>query len=346
MSDSATGRRCRNLKVMTRRLASDERGFALVLAIVTMLVLSSLTASVLFSVAENSTSAYRTNQSAKAFALAEEGIAYAEGRLYTATTPGNQNNVPHIVVSQDGGSIEYYGTLAGSTWTLYGKGTYAGITRTVQVQAPQPPPVVTIDTTPWNYFYVEGGPTCMTIAGNGSFNIPLYTHGSVCLNGNAKYTGSDLEIGGSMMSGITEGIVEEACLEYLRACGYSTLFGPEIGPGGAAEERAKWDDVVLIERLREAVARINPELNKDAVQAVLAAVLRAESQNPLAENYRVHRMITEGVAVEQRTNDGSIRHTLAWLIDFGDPSNNDWLAVNQFTVIEHSKNRRPDVVIL
>ena len=148
-----------------------------------------------------------------------------------------------------------------------------------------------------------------------------------------------------MMSGITEGIVEEACLEYLQECGYNTLFGPEIGPGGAAEERTKWDDVVLIERLREAVARINPELNKDAVQAVVAAVLRAESQNPLAENYRVHRMITEGVAVEQRTDDGSIRHTLAWLIDFGDPSNNDWLAVNQFTVIEHSKNRRPDVVI-
>jgi type I restriction enzyme R subunit len=148
-----------------------------------------------------------------------------------------------------------------------------------------------------------------------------------------------------MMSGITEGIVEEACLEYLRACGYSTLFGPEIGPGGAAEERAKWDDVVLIERSREAVARINPDLNKDAVQAVVAAVLRAESQNSLAENYRVHRMITEGVAVEQRTAEGSIRHTLAWLIDFGDPSNNDWLAVNQFTVIEHSKNRRPDVVI-
>jgi type I restriction enzyme R subunit len=145
------------------------------------------------------------------------------------------------------------------------------------------------------------------------------------------------------MTGITEGIVEEACLDYLRACGYSTLYGPEIGPGGAVEERPKWDDVVLLERLHEAVARINPKLNKDSVQAVVAAVLRAESQNPLAENYRVHRLITEGV--EQRTADGSIRHSLAWLIDFGDPKNNDWLAVNQFTVIEHSKNRRPDVVI-
>jgi type I restriction enzyme R subunit len=148
-----------------------------------------------------------------------------------------------------------------------------------------------------------------------------------------------------MMSGITEGVVEEACLEYLRACGYDTLFGPEIGPGGSAEERKKWDDVILLGRLRDAVARLNPALSEDSVQAVVTTVLRAESQNPLAENLRLHRFITEGVAVEHRIDDGTIRHTLAWLIDFNDPSNNDWLAVNQFTVIEHSKNRRPDVVL-
>lgn len=183
---------------MTHRLVSDERGVALVLAVITMLVLSSLTASVLVSVAVNHRSAYRSSESDKAFAFAEEGIAYAEGRLYTATTPGNQNNVPYVTVSQEGGTIEYYGTLTGSTWTLYGIGTYNGVRRTVKVQAAQPSAIVTIDTTPWNYFYVEGGPTCMTLAGNGAVNIPIYTHHSVCVNGNAKFTGSDLEVGGDL----------------------------------------------------------------------------------------------------------------------------------------------------
>ena len=148
-----------------------------------------------------------------------------------------------------------------------------------------------------------------------------------------------------MMPGITEGVVEEACLEYLRACGYSTVYGPDIGPGGSAEERTKWDEVLLVERLRAAVTRINPTLSADSVQAVVAVVLRAESQNALAENWRLHRLITEGVSVEQRMKDGSIRHVLAWLIDFDDPANNDWLAANQLTVIEHGRNRRPDVVL-
>ena len=148
-----------------------------------------------------------------------------------------------------------------------------------------------------------------------------------------------------MMSGITEGVVEAACLDYLRALGYSTAFGPEIGPGGKVEERARWDDVVLLGRLRAAIERINPELPSSAVDDVVARVLRAESQNALAENCRLHKLLTDGVAVERRADDGLIRHDLVWLIDFENPDNNDWLAVNQLTVIEGGKNRRPDVVI-
>lgn len=147
------------------------------------------------------------------------------------------------------------------------------------------------------------------------------------------------------MSGITEGVVEEACLEYFGALGYSTLHGPEIGPGGAAQERSSWEDVVLVERLRDAVARINTDLPAASVDAVVAKVLRAESQNAIAENLRVHQLVTEGVSVEYRAKDGSIRHTLAWLIDFNQPESNDWLAVNQFTVVQAGKNRRPDVVV-
>jgi len=147
------------------------------------------------------------------------------------------------------------------------------------------------------------------------------------------------------VSGITESVVEEACLDWFRALGYRTAYGPDIGPDGPNEERASWEDVVLVGRLRKAVAQINPALPHTAVDQVVATVLRAESQNPLAENYRLHRLLTEGVAVEHRAADGAIRHALAWLVDFEDPGRNDWLAVNQFTVLEAGKHRRPDMVV-
>lgn len=147
------------------------------------------------------------------------------------------------------------------------------------------------------------------------------------------------------MSGITEGIVEDACLDYFAALGYERLFGPDMGPGGAAPERAEWRDVVLRARLLKAITRINPDLPAGTAEEVVARVLRAESQSPLVENLRVHELITKGVSVEYRGDDGSIRHELAWLIDFDDATNNDWLVVNQFTVIEDGKNRRPDVVV-
>lgn len=147
------------------------------------------------------------------------------------------------------------------------------------------------------------------------------------------------------MSGINEAIVENATLDMFRSLGYHTIYGPEIGPGGEAEERSGWDEVLLTQRLNDAVARINSDLPQDAVNAVVAHVLRAESQNTLSENLRVHQLITQGVPVEFRHADGAIRHGLAWLLDFDNPENNEWLALNQFTIVEEGRNRRPDIVI-
>ena len=100
------------------------------------------------------------------------------------------------------------------------------------------------------------------------------------------------------MSRITEGVVEDTCLDFLADLGYEVLHGPDIGPGGVAQERSSWDQVVLTERLRSAVARINPKLPASSVDLVVAQVLRPESQSAVAENYRLHRLATEGVAVE------------------------------------------------
>ena len=171
---------------------------ALVLAIVAMLVLSSLTASLLFSVAINDRSAHQTVGSGKAFGLAEDGVAYAEGRLYSAATSGETPLVPLTTFQENGGTVTYQGTLSGSTWTLTGKGTYLGTTRTVQVESIVPQAQVQVDTTIWNYFYIEGTGACTALSGNMAINIPVYTHGSICMSGNAKFTGSDLEVGGSL----------------------------------------------------------------------------------------------------------------------------------------------------
>jgi len=143
--------------------------------------------------------------------------------------------------------------------------------------------------------------------------------------------------------GITEGIVEEACLGYFQAIGYHTLPGPVLGPDGEAPERTSWDDVLLDGRLRDAIARINPDLPSGVADQAVARVRRAESQSPMAENERLHRLLVGGVPVEHRV-DGAVRTSLVWLVDWDDPDNNDWLAVNQFSVAG-TKTRRPDVVV-
>ena len=143
-----------------------------------------------------------------------------------------------------------------------------------------------------------------------------------------------------MSSGIDENIVEEAALEYFRQLGYKTIWGPGIAPDGDAPERGDYSEVLLRARLREALERINPQYGPDVIDKAIVALDRAESQNPLAENERVHRLIARGIPVEHRIEDGSIRTSLVWPIDFDNSENNDWVAVNQLTVIENGKNRR------
>ena len=145
------------------------------------------------------------------------------------------------------------------------------------------------------------------------------------------------------MSGFDEAVIEDAALDYLREVGYATEFGPRIGPGGAAEERASWDEVYLLDRLRAAGRRLNPD-HTDLVDEAIKRLGRAESQSELPENLRVHRLLVDGVPVEHRGADGQVRTVYVRLIDFDQPDQNDWLAVNQVTVVG-SKNRRPDVLV-
>jgi type I restriction enzyme R subunit len=144
---------------------------------------------------------------------------------------------------------------------------------------------------------------------------------------------------------IAESHVEEAALAWLPELGYATASGLDIGPDGNESERANYGDVLLIERVRAAIAKLNPALSHEVRAEVLAKLTRTETPSLVEENRRLHRYLIEGVPVEVKRPDGSIGGEQARLIDFDDPEANDWLAVNQYTVIENKANRRPDVVI-
>ncbi|MBR0679417.1 type I restriction endonuclease subunit R [Roseomonas eburnea] len=147
------------------------------------------------------------------------------------------------------------------------------------------------------------------------------------------------------MSVLAESHVEEAALAWLAELGFTVVSGLEIGPDGARPERAAYGDVVLVGRLQAAIARLNPTLPEEARAAVLVKLLRAETPSLIDENRRLHRYLVEGVPVEVRRADDTIGGEQARLLDFEDPDANDWLAVNQVTVIENKANRRADVVV-
>ncbi len=145
------------------------------------------------------------------------------------------------------------------------------------------------------------------------------------------------------MTFLDESVVEHAALDYLREIGYSTQSGPNIGPGEVALERDSWEQVYLLGRLRKAGRRLNPE-HQDLVEEAVKRLQRPESQSELAENFRVHRLLVDGVPVEYRGGDGQVRTAYVRLIDFDRPADNDFLAVNQFTIVGQ-KTRRPDVLV-
>ena len=148
-----------------------------------------------------------------------------------------------------------------------------------------------------------------------------------------------------MVARLAESHVEEAALAWLAELGYGVKAGPDIAPDSAAPERASYDDVVLRRRLARAVARLNPSIPEEARAEALRRVRQAEYPGLIEENRRLHRFMVEGVPVEFYGDDGVIKGDHVRLVDFDDLEANDWLAVNQFTVIEQKANRRPDVVL-
>jgi len=147
------------------------------------------------------------------------------------------------------------------------------------------------------------------------------------------------------MAFLPEAAVEQALLDQLRALDYSIEREEDIGPDGHRPERESHDEVVLKKRFEDAVFRLNPGLPLEARQDAVRRVMQSELPSLLEENRRLHKLLTEGVDVEYYGEDGVLTAGKVALLDFEQPEQNDWLAVQQFVVINGQVNRRPDVVL-
>ena len=143
---------------------------------------------------------------------------------------------------------------------------------------------------------------------------------------------------------ITESAIEEFAIELLEKSGYQYIYAPDIAPDSETPERSSFEDILLLDRLKKAVDRINSSIPADAREDAIKQIQRLNSPELIANNEAFHRMLTEGIKVSYH-KDGVERGDLVWLIDFKNPENNEFLVTNQFTVIENDVNKRPDVIL-
>jgi len=143
---------------------------------------------------------------------------------------------------------------------------------------------------------------------------------------------------------MTESEIELFTIELLEKLKYQYIYAPDIAPDGEKPARKSFEDVLLIERLQEAVGRINPKVPAEAREEAVKQIQRLNSPELIANNEVFHRMLTEGIKVTYQ-KDGNSRGDLVWLIDFKHPDNNDFIVANQFTVVENNINKRPDVIL-
>jgi len=144
---------------------------------------------------------------------------------------------------------------------------------------------------------------------------------------------------------MTESEIESAALDWLESLGYARLYGPEIAPDTLFAEREDYAQVILGRRLRQALQRLNAQVPPDALDEAFRKVTHPDSPSLVANNHVVHSYLVEGVPVEYQRPDGSFRGDLVRALDHDDPENNEFLAVNQFTVVEEQRERRPDIVL-
>ncbi len=147
-----------------------------------------------------------------------------------------------------------------------------------------------------------------------------------------------------MSDKLTESAIENLAVELLVKQGYSYIHGADLAPDAPKPERSSFSNVLLEGRLRAAVARLNPSIPLVAQEQAIKAVQNVHAPELLASNEAFHKLLTDGVEVEYQF-EGRTKGDKVWLVDFANPTDNDCLVVNQFTIIENHVNRRPDLIL-
>ena len=149
----------------------------------------------------------------------------------------------------------------------------------------------------------------------------------------------------SFLENFTEDLLEEAAIEILQSLGYDYVFGPDISLGGDYEERLDYREVVLSSRVKDALFRINKGIPAEALEEAYRRIITFNSPMLEENNRSFHRLLTEGIDVSF-AEDGNIRTKNVQIVDFSEEGikNNEFLVVNQFTIIENEE-RRPDLLI-
>lgn len=146
------------------------------------------------------------------------------------------------------------------------------------------------------------------------------------------------------MKPITEDKIETFAIEVLQSMGWEYIHGLAIAPGAEQAERENFEQVVLVERLRKSVAVLNPKIPQDAQEQAIQKVLRIYSPELLHNNETFHQLLVEKVKIPYQ-QDGFERSYEVALIDFENPLNNEFLCINQYTIVEKNQNKRPDVLL-
>jgi type I restriction enzyme, R subunit len=143
---------------------------------------------------------------------------------------------------------------------------------------------------------------------------------------------------------MTEDQLEQEALGWLADVGYQHRYGPELAPDGSTPERSDYRQVLLIERLRQAVAALNPNVPQAARDDAVEQVVGLGTPVQLAANRQFHRLLVTGVPVQYQ-RDGETRGDFVKLVDWAAPARNEWLAVNQFSITGPHHTRRPDIIL-
>ncbi len=146
------------------------------------------------------------------------------------------------------------------------------------------------------------------------------------------------------MKPITEDKIELFAIEQLQTLGWEYIHGIAIAPGAVQSERESFEQVVLIDRLRKSLSIINSHIPKEAQEQAIQKILRIYSPELLHNNEEFHKLLVEKVKIPYQQNGYERSHEVA-LIDFENLENNQFLVVNQFTIVEKNQNKGPDIIL-